>query len=329
MEDRLMVSLAPLVRIVSMSMAVSLSHDAVGSEYPTRPVSVIGQTAPGSGPDVILRILGDRLSRTWGQQVVVFNRPGAAGLLAAQAAAAAQPDGYSLYMPTSTAIVILPETNPRMTVDFVRDFMPIGLVGETPMAIAISAKLGIASLADLIAAAKARPGEFLYAANNRGSVPHLAGAYLTQKAQISMTFVPYTGAPAALQDVLGGRVPIIVESVSALTGAVQDGSIRLLAVTSSGRLSAYPDVPTVAETIPGFMVSVWFAMLAPIGTPEAIVQKVAADLRVALGDPEVKQKFEALGVYARTMSPADTAHFMRREREYWKQVIKEAGLTPH
>jgi tripartite-type tricarboxylate transporter receptor subunit TctC len=142
-----------------------------------------------------------------------------------------------------------------------------------------------------------------------------------------MTFVPYVGAPAALQDVLGGRVPIIVESVSALAGAVQDGSIRLLAVTSSGRLPAFPDVPTVAETIPGFLVSGWFAMLAPTGTPEEIVQKVAADLSIALGEPELRQKFEALGVYARTMSPADTALFMRREREHWKPVIREAGLT--
>jgi tripartite-type tricarboxylate transporter receptor subunit TctC len=313
--------------IVSISLSLCGFQGAVAGEYPTRPVSVIGQTAPGSGPDVVLRILGDRLSRTWGQQMVVLNRPGAAGLVAAQAAASAQPDGYTLYMPTSTAIVILPETNPRMTVDFARDFMPIGLVGETPMAIAISANLRITTLADLIAAAKARPGEFLYAANNRGSVPHLAGAYLTQKAQISMTFVPYAGAPAALQDVLGGRVPIIVESVSALGGAVQDGSIRLLAVTSSARLPAFPDVPTVAETIPGFLVSGWFAMLAPTGTPEEIVQKVAADLSIALGEPELRQKFEALGVYARALSPADTAHFMRRERDHWKPVIKEAGLT--
>jgi tripartite-type tricarboxylate transporter receptor subunit TctC len=275
----------------------------------------------------VLRILGDRLSRTWRQQVVVLNRPGAAGLLAAQAAAAADPDGYTLYMPTSTAIVILPEANPRMSVDFERDFVPIGLVGETPMAIAISAKLGVATLADLIAAAKTRPGELLYAANNRGSVPHLAGAYLAQKARISMTFIPYAGASAALQDVLGGRVPIIVESVSALAGAVQDGSIKLLAVTSSTRLPAFPDVPTVAETIPGFLVSGWFAMLAPAATPEAIVQKVAADLTVALEEPELKQKFEALGVYARAMSPADTGRFMGSERETWRPVIKEAGLA--
>jgi tripartite-type tricarboxylate transporter receptor subunit TctC len=312
--------------MVSISLCFIGSVGADASEYPTRPVSVISQTAAGSGPDVILRILCDRLSRIWRQQVVVLNRPGAAGLIAAQAAASARPDGSTLYMPTSTAIVILPETNPGMTVDFARDFVPIGLVGETPMTIAVSSKVGIATLADLIGRAKARPDELFYAANNRGSVPHLAGAYLTQKAQISMTFVPYAGAPAALQDVRAGRVPIIVESVSALAGAVQDGSIRLLAVTSSTRLPAFPDVPTVAETIPGFLVSGWFAMLAPMGTPDSIIQKVAADLTVALGEPELRQRFEALGVYARAMSPADTARFMRSERDHWKPVIKQADL---
>jgi tripartite-type tricarboxylate transporter receptor subunit TctC len=305
-----------------------MSHQARADDYPNRPVSVIGQTAAGSGPDVVLRILGESLSRRWGQQVVVINRQGAAGLLAAQAAASAQPDGYTLYMPTSTAVVILPETNPRMTVDFQRDFVPIGLVGETPMAIAGSSRLGITSLAELIAAAKAQPGELLYAGNNRGSVPHLAGAYLSQRAGIKLTFVPYAGAPAALHDVLGGRVPIMIESVSALAGAVQDGSIKLLGVTSLSRLRSFPDVPTVAETIPGFAVSAWFALLAPAGTPDTIIRRVASDLTAALGEEVLRQRLEKLGVYARAMSPNETGLFMRRERENWKAVIKEAGLTP-
>ena len=134
--------------------------------------------------------LGDRLGRKWGQQVVTLNRQGAAGLVAAQAAAAAQADGYTLYLPTSTALVILPEVNRTMTVDFARDFVALGLVGETPMAIAVSAKLGMNTLAQLISAAKAKPGDMLYAANNRGSVPHLVGAYLSRQAGISLTFVP-------------------------------------------------------------------------------------------------------------------------------------------
>jgi tripartite-type tricarboxylate transporter receptor subunit TctC len=295
--------------------------------YPSRPVTIINQTAAGSGPDVILRILGERLSHVWGQQVVVMNRQGAAGLIAAQAAASAPADGYTLYMPTSTALVILPELNPRMSVDFARDFVPIGLVGDTPMAIAVSASLGISTLGELIAAAKKRPGEMLYAANNRGSVPHLAGAYLSRQAGISLAFAPYPGAPAALNDVLGGRIPIIIESLSALAGAAQDGSIKLLAVTSPRRVASYPELPAVSETIPDFVVTAWFALMAPAATPDGIVQKVSTDLHSVLNEAELRQKLETLGVYARTLPPVDTGQFIQREREVWKPIIREAGLS--
>ena len=307
--------------------AISLVPGSEAQDYPSRHVTVINQTAAGSGPDVISRILGDRLGRKWGQQVVTLNRQGAAGLVAAQAAAAAQADGYTLYMPTSTALVILPEANRTMTVDFARDFVALGLVGETPMAIAVSVKLGMNTLAQLISAAKAKPGDMLYAANNRGSVPHLVGAYLSRQAGISLTFVPQSGAPSALNEVLGGRIPIIIESPSALSGAIQDGAIKVLAITSPERLLNFPDIPTVAETIPGFVITAWFALLAPAGTPEPIVRKVAADLQAVLGEREVQEKFQALGVYARSMSPAATKQFIRREREIWRPVIKEAGLA--
>ena len=319
---------AAILPMVSTISGIILGQgSAQAQDYPNRYVTVINQTAAGSGPDVISRILGDRLGRVWGQQVVTLNRQGAAGLIAAQAAATSQPDGYTLYMPTSTAMVILPETKPKMPVDFARDFVPIGLVGETPMAIAVSAKLGINSLAELISAAKARPGELLYAANNRGSVPHLAGAYLSKQAGISLTFVPYAGAPAALNDVLGGRIPVIIESLSALSGAAQDSAIKVLAVTSSVRLSNFPDLPAVSETIPGFVITGWFALLAPAGTPEAVVHKVGGDLRAVLTERETQEKFEALGVYARPLSPSATSDFIRRAREVWRPVIKEAGLA--
>lgn len=317
------------IRVLSTMASVLLiaSGTAQAQQYPSRYVTIINQTAAGSGPDVILRILSERLSRSWGQQIAVLNRQGAAGLIAAQAAAAAPPDGYTLYMPTSTALVILPEANPRMSVDFARDFVPIGLVGETPMAIAVSPTLGINSLAELIATAKKRPGEMLYAANNRGSVPHLAGAYLSRQAGISLAFAPYPGAPAALNDVLGGRIPIIIESLSALAGAAEDGSIKLLAVTSPRRLANYPELPAVSETIPEFVVTAWFALMAPAGTPDGIVQKVSMDLRSVLNEAELRQKFETLGVYARILPPADTGQFIHREREVWKPIIREAGLS--
>ncbi len=318
---------APLLAMVcTICLEPSLAH---GEAYPNRHVTIINQTAAGSGPDVILRILGERLTGLWGQQVAVVNRQGAAGLVAAQEAAKAQPDGYTLYMPTSTAVVVLLATKPKLPVDFARDFVAVGLVGETPMAIAVSAKLGINSLAELIAAAKAKPGDLLYAANNRGSFPHLAGEYFSKRADIRMTFVPYSGAPAALHDVLGGRVPIIIESLAALSGTAQDGSIKVLGITSPTRLANFPDLPTVGETLPGFAVTAWFAMLAPSGTPESIVRKVAGDLQTVLSERATQRRFEALGVYPRLSSPSETADFIRREQQLWTPVIREAGLmTP-
>src|SRR5687768_427178 len=268
--------------LVLTAATCAAPSEAVGEAYPFRYVSVIIQTAPGSGPDVIARIVSDRLAQRWGQQVVILNRNGAAGLVAAQAAAAAQPDGYTLYMPTSTALVILPVTQPKMPVKFERDFVPIGLISESPMIIAVSPTLGVNSLEELISLAKRSPGQLLYAANNRGSFPHLAGEFFRSRAGIDLTFVPYPGAAAGLRDVIGGRVPMIVEGPSALSAALQAGSIKALAVTSTTRLREFPDLPTVAETIPRFQVVAWFALMARAGTPDDIVQKIAQDLRSIL-----------------------------------------------
>src|SRR5882724_9618372 len=167
--------------------ASTTASPANAEAYPSRYVSIVIQTAAGSGPDVIARIVADRLSHTWGQQVVIMNRNGAAGLVAAQAAAAAQPDGYTLYMPTSTALVVLPETQAKLPVDFERDFVPIGLISQSPMMVAVSPALGVDTLEQFIALAKKRPGEILYAANNRGSFPHLAGEYFRSRAGIQLT----------------------------------------------------------------------------------------------------------------------------------------------
>jgi tripartite-type tricarboxylate transporter receptor subunit TctC len=317
--------LSALCSIVAAATC-AVSSEAAADAYPSRYVSVIIQTAPGSGPDVIARIVADRLAQRWGQQVVVLNRNGAAGLVAAQAAAAAQPDGYTLYMPTSTALVILPVTQPKMPVNFEKDFVPIGLISESPMIIAVSPTLGVQSLEELIAVAKRSPGQILYAANNRGSFPHLAGEFFRGRAAIDLTFVPYPGAAAGLRDVMGGRIPMIVEGPSALSAALKAGSITALAVTSATRLRDFPDVPTVAEIIPGFQVVAWFALMARAGTPDEIVHKVAQDLRLILEDPAVIEKFATLGVYPRPASPAETAEFIRSEQQAWAPIIRDAGL---
>jgi putative tricarboxylic transport membrane protein len=319
----------PLAAICSIAVlcASAAAPDAAADSYPSKYVSIITQVAAGSGPDVVARIVADRLAQRWGKQVTIVNRNGAAGLIAAQAAAAAPPDGYTLYMPTSTALLVLPETHPKLPVNFERDFVPIGLIAQSPMLIAVSPSLGVNTLQEFIAVARKRPGELAYAANNRGSTPHLAGELFRSQAGIELLFVPYPGASGGLNDVRGGRVSMIVEGPAALSGALQEGAIKALAVTSATRLRTFPDLPTAAETIPGFSVVAWYALMAPAGTPDAIVRKVSHDLDWALGQDEVKKRLETLGNYARPMSPAQTAEFIRSEQRSWKPVIKQAGLA--
>lgn len=313
-----------LSAILAMS-AAALS--ALAADYPTRPVQIVNQSAAGSGPDVIARILAVQLSQRLGQQVLIIDHPGAGGLIAAQAAAAAQPDGYTLYMPSSSALIVLPKTHPHLPFDFHRDFVPIGMIGTQPMLITVSPRLGVSTLPELIALAKKQPGKILYGDNSPGTIPALTGIMLEQRAGIDMTFVSYPGVAAALTDLNGGRISVVIESMSALAGAIQGGSVKLLAVASAKRLPQFADVPTVAETLPGFVATGWFALLARAGTPDAIVQKVNAALRASLADPGLKEEFTKLGTFATPMSPDDMQAFIAREEKNWIPVVQKAGLA--
>jgi tripartite-type tricarboxylate transporter receptor subunit TctC len=298
----------------------------LAADYPTKPVKIITQAAAGSGPDVIGRIVADQLTRRLGQQVLVVNHPGAGGLIAAQAAATVEPDGYTLYMPSSSALMVLPETHAKLPFNFERDFVPIGMIGKQPMLITVSPKLGVSTLAELIALAKKRPGEILYAGNTPGTVPSLTGDMLKQRAGIDLTFVPYPGAAAAIKDLMGGQISIVIESGAGLTGAIQGGSLKLLAVSSDKRVPQFPDVPTVAETLPGFEATGWFALLARAGTPDAIVQKISRELRASLADAGLQEHFAKLSTEPAPMSPPELRAFIEREQKSWIPVIRESDL---
>jgi tripartite-type tricarboxylate transporter receptor subunit TctC len=310
--------------ILAMLTAVPLASAA---DYPTKPVQIINQAAPGSGTDVLGRIVAEQLAQRLGQQVVILSRPGAGGLIAAQAAAAAEPDGYTLYMPSSSALMVLPQTHRHLPFDFHRDFVYVGMIGTQPLLVAASPNLGVSSLPELIALAKKEPGKILYAGNTPGTLPALTGEMLKQRAGIDLTFVPYPGFAAGLTDLKGGRISVIFESLSALAPAVQDGSVKLLAVASDQRLPQFPDVPTVGETLPGFIATGWLALLARTGTPDSIVQTLSTALRASLGDPELKKKFADLATLPAPMTPAEMQVFIQHEEKNWIPVIQKAGLT--
>jgi tripartite-type tricarboxylate transporter receptor subunit TctC len=230
-------------------------------------------------------------------------------------------------MPSSSALIVLPQTHPHLPFDFHRDFVSIGMIGTQPLLIAVSPRLGVSSLSELIALAKQQPGKILYAGNTPGTLPALTGDMLKQRAGIDMTFVPYPGFAAGLTDLKGGRISVIFESLSALAGAVQDGSVKLLAVASDQRLPQFPDVPTVAETLPGFQATGWLALLARTGTVDSIVQTLSTALRASLADPGLQKKFTDLATLATPMSPAEMQVFIQREEKNWIPVIQKAGLA--
>src|SRR5262252_7004171 len=242
------------------------------SDYPNRPVQVIADSAAGSTPDVALRFVTDRLAQVWGQQVLVVNKPGAGGSVAARAASEAAPDGYTLYQPVLSTFVALRPAAPNVPLHVPKDFAPIGFVTENPMFIAVSPSLGISTLPELIAHAKKRPGEISYATTGIGRLTHLTGELLQQEARIKLLVVPYTGGPShAVSDVATGRVNAILEGYSGIAGAARSGSVKLIAVASAKRLPEFPDVPTVAQTIPGFQATGWAILVAPNGTAQPII----------------------------------------------------------
>jgi tripartite-type tricarboxylate transporter receptor subunit TctC len=300
---------------------------AGAQNYPDKPVKLITQGAAGSGPDVIARIVGDALGRIWNQQILIVNHTGAGGSIAARVASQAPSDGYTLYMPASSAFVSMPELFPNLPFDLERDFVRIGFVGEQPMIIAVAPTLGFNSLADLVKLSKEKPGSILYSANTRGTFPHLTVVRLGKVSGGSFTYVPYAGAAAGLQDLMGGRISMISEGPSALAGAIQGGRIKPIAVASAERLPSMPEVATVAETYPGFVATGWFAMLAPAHTSDAIVSKVNKDLATVLENAEVRKKFQDLGTYTRAMSPAEVTAFIHKEQEVWRPIAHEVAAT--
>ncbi len=313
----------PVASIFVLAATLPSAGPAYAADYPDKPVTIISDAAPGSTPDVDARFVAEGLGKIWNQQVIVVNHPGANGSVAARAAAEATPDGYTLYMPVLSTFVALSSVAPNLPLKLPRDFVPIGYTAENPMFVAVNPSLHVSTLPELIALAKKQPGKISIAVTGIGRLTHLTGEVLQQRADIKLLTVPYTGGPAAaLGDVGGGRVSMIIEGYSGIVGAVKAGQVKLIAVASAGRLPQFPNLPTVAETLPGFSATGWQVMVAPLGTPQPVVSKVSNDLAKVVTDADFQRRLANIGSYSRAMTPDQVVAFVKKEQETWLPVLQ-------
>ena len=304
-------------------LATAAASPAQADDYPNKPIRIISDSAPGSAIDVTFRIVMDRLGTVLGQQIVPVDMPGASGAIAAHAASDAIPDGYTLFAPAISLFIALPGKAENLPLMLPRDFLPVASLIDQPMFICANEASGIKTLPDLIARAKEHPNQISFAATGIGRTTHLTGLLLQSRADIKLQVVPYTGGPAAaLTDVVGGRVPLIIEGYSGLAGAIQAHSLTVLAVATAHRLPEFPDVPTVAETLPGFAAGGWQGIVAPLGTPAAAIQKVNAGVQKVLGEPDIANPLAQRGAFVSPMSPSEVNAFINAQQAQWRPVLE-------
>lgn len=305
-----------------------ITASANAQDFPGKPVKFITGAAAGSSGDILARVLGEHLSGVWKQPVLIDNRPGGGGTISGQALSSAPADGHTVWIAAGSYLTITPATMASMPYDLERDFTPLSFIAEIPLVIAARAGTPFKTLPELIAYAKANPGKVNYAANTPGTFPNLATEYFSERAQIKMTFVPYKGTAAALQDILGGRLDVAVEGVGPYAAAIRAGQLLPLAVTSDRRDPTLPDVPAVAEMLPGFSAIGFYAAMAHARTPEPMSARLSADLRAALAQPAIAKRFAEMGFYVKPMTREEVAAFIRKEREIWGGVVKRTGFAP-
>jgi tripartite-type tricarboxylate transporter receptor subunit TctC len=309
-----------------VAAAVTISGAASAqSGFPSKPVHIYVPYAAGGGVDILARTLGDVVSRQWGQGVVVENRPGAGGVVASQALVASPPDGYTLIV-VASGHATNPFLYPKMPYDTFKDFTPISLLASSPNILLVKADSPFKTVADLIAQAKAKPGTLAYAHAGNGTSTHLAGELLKNLAKIDLNAIPYKGGAPAINDLLGGQIPMSFNNGPESVGQLAAGSVRALAVTTASRASFLPDVPSMSETVPGYDTEVWWGLLGPAGMPPDIVAKLSHDFVAALNTEAVKQRLGKLGASPIGSSPKDFDAKIHADYDKWGPIIKAAGM---
>ena len=296
--------------------------------FPAKPVRVITPFTAGSAIDTLARVLGQKMSDAWGQQVVIDNRIGANGIIGTEAAAKAPPDGYTIHLGNISTLAVNPHLYLKLPYDAVKDFLPVTLAATIPVVLVVHPSLPVKSIKELIALAKARPGQLNYGSGGTGSAQHLPMEMLRVEAGINITHVPYKGLGPAFNDVLGGQVPMMFAGVSNVVPHMKTGRLRVLAIGSPRRSASLPEIPTVAESgVPGFDFDSWTGYLAPAGTPKEIIAKLHADITRTLGLPEVREKLTTLGFDLVGGTPEAFATLIRNDIARFGKLVKAAGIV--
>src|SRR5580765_743798 len=317
------------MRIVKSGAAICAalwSTIAVAQSYPTKPVRIIVGYPAGGPTDMIARTVAQKLSPALGQQVIVDNRPGASGMIGAELTVKAPPDGYTL-LTVPITYAVTPSVFPKMPYDAEKDLAPVALVAAAPFILVVHPTLPVKTVKDLIALAKSRPGQINYASASAGGMPHLAGELFNIMAGVKLTHIPYKGAAPATIDLLAGQVSLMFNNMLSAMPHVKSGKLRAVAVTSAKRSSAVPELPTVAETIPGFEASGWYGAFAPAATPREIIAKLNGEINRLMRQPDVAQRLAGDGVEAVTMTPAEFGTYLHSEIVKWGKVVKISGAT--
>ena len=294
----------------------------------TRPLRIVVPFAPGGAQDVIARWIGNQLTARRGMQVIIENKAGAGGVIAADQVAKATPDGQTVLLATGGAISIAPHLNAKLPYDSRRDFAPVAMVADTPMTLGVRAQSAYQSVADVLRDAKARPGQVSFASTGNGTVSHLTGELFAQAAGVKLLHVPYKGAAPAMNDLMGGQVSTIVTSAASIDPLVESGKARALASFTSARLASLRGAPTMTEAagISGLEVPVWVGVLAPAGTPTPVLERLAEEIVAICRLPETQERFKGLGAQPACGGPRELDKVVRDDLQRWGQVIRQAGI---
>jgi tripartite-type tricarboxylate transporter receptor subunit TctC len=312
-----------------LGLAASNAAAQTADDYPQRNVTFICPFPAGGGTDILTRILAAELQDKLKRTIIVENRPGGGTIVAAQVAARAAPDGHTIFLAPVTTLALGPNIYKTLPYDTVKDFAPVGLVGSSQFGLVANPKLGVGTLAELIALARSKDGQMSYASSGASTPHHLFMEMFLKMIGAKAQHVPYRGSVPALTDVISGQIPFMIVDLAVALPAINEGKVKIYGVTSTERVKALPDVPTIAEAgVPGYGGTPWFSVVAPAGTPRPIIDKLNGVLMTFINRPETQDKMNGLAITPWTSTPDELARFIPAEIKKWAQVVKDAGITP-